>query len=204
MAVALSAQATDVGVNKATKDLFKIADTPEKMLALGEQKLQSGSGGFVGRLCSEDVAIYVDRFCRLFELPLEPAFLKRLEAAPSNLPDYGDGRVLYQRRVAPARPGGGLEPRGQALPLDDEPLVDRDRATLGEPLNATLAGPPAATVLITNDDPQPTDSVSSTAASVGESPVTVDFTITLSAPASNDVGVDYATVLITGTTCSIT
>ncbi|EBA05208.1 endonuclease III [Rhodobacteraceae bacterium HTCC2150] len=36
VAVALSAQATDVGVNKATKELFKIADTPEKMLALGE------------------------------------------------------------------------------------------------------------------------------------------------------------------------
>ena len=37
VAVALSAQATDVGVNKATKELFKIADTPEKMLALGEE-----------------------------------------------------------------------------------------------------------------------------------------------------------------------
>ncbi|MBT6927679.1 MAG: endonuclease III, partial [Marinovum sp.] len=36
VAVVLSAQATDVGVNRATKDLFKIADTPEKMLALGE------------------------------------------------------------------------------------------------------------------------------------------------------------------------
>ncbi len=36
VAVALSAQATDVGVNKATKELFKIAETPEKMLALGE------------------------------------------------------------------------------------------------------------------------------------------------------------------------
>ena len=35
VAVVLSAQATDVGVNKATKELFKIADTPEKMLALG-------------------------------------------------------------------------------------------------------------------------------------------------------------------------
>ena len=35
VAVALSAQATDAGVNKATRDLFKIADTPEKMLALG-------------------------------------------------------------------------------------------------------------------------------------------------------------------------
>ena len=35
VAVALSAQATDVGVNKATEKLFQIADTPEKMLALG-------------------------------------------------------------------------------------------------------------------------------------------------------------------------
>lgn len=38
-AVALSAQATDVGVNKATKKLFAVADTPQKMLALGEEGL---------------------------------------------------------------------------------------------------------------------------------------------------------------------
>ena len=37
VAVALSAQATDAGVNKATRELFRIADTPEKMLALGEE-----------------------------------------------------------------------------------------------------------------------------------------------------------------------
>ena len=36
VAVALSAQATDAGVNKATGALFKLADTPEKMLKLGE------------------------------------------------------------------------------------------------------------------------------------------------------------------------
>lgn len=36
VAVALSAQSTDIGVNKATRGLFEIADTPEKMLALGE------------------------------------------------------------------------------------------------------------------------------------------------------------------------
>lgn len=35
VAVALSAQATDVGVNKATLKLFEVADTPEKMLSLG-------------------------------------------------------------------------------------------------------------------------------------------------------------------------
>jgi endonuclease III len=39
VAVALSAQATDAGVNKATAKLFQIADTPEKMLALGEDGL---------------------------------------------------------------------------------------------------------------------------------------------------------------------
>ena len=37
VAVVLSAQATDVGVNKATRGLFAVADTPEKMLALGEE-----------------------------------------------------------------------------------------------------------------------------------------------------------------------
>ncbi len=40
VAVVLSAQATDAGVNKATRSLFKIADTPEKMLALGEDRLR--------------------------------------------------------------------------------------------------------------------------------------------------------------------
>ena len=39
VAVVLSAQATDVGVNKATPALFAIADTPAKMLALGEERL---------------------------------------------------------------------------------------------------------------------------------------------------------------------
>jgi endonuclease-3 len=40
VAVVLSAQATDVSVNKATEPLFKLADTPQKMLALGETKLK--------------------------------------------------------------------------------------------------------------------------------------------------------------------
>jgi endonuclease-3 len=40
VAVVLSAQATDVGVNKATGPLFAVADTPAKMLALGEEKLR--------------------------------------------------------------------------------------------------------------------------------------------------------------------
>ncbi len=40
VAVVLSAQATDAGVNKATRELFAVADTPQKMIALGEEKLR--------------------------------------------------------------------------------------------------------------------------------------------------------------------
>ena len=40
VAVVLSAQATDASVNKATPALFAIADTPEKMVALGEARVQ--------------------------------------------------------------------------------------------------------------------------------------------------------------------
>src|SRR4051794_7510814 len=40
VAVVLSAQATDAGVNKATRSLFALADTPRKMVALGEDKVR--------------------------------------------------------------------------------------------------------------------------------------------------------------------
>lgn len=40
VAVVLSAQATDEGVNRATRDLFKIADTPEKMIDLGLENIR--------------------------------------------------------------------------------------------------------------------------------------------------------------------
>jgi endonuclease III len=40
VAVALSAQATDAGVNKATRALFKVADSPQAMVRLGEDKLR--------------------------------------------------------------------------------------------------------------------------------------------------------------------
>ncbi|WP_172132574.1 endonuclease III [Bradyrhizobium aeschynomenes] len=40
VAVVLSAQATDAGVNKATRPLFAVADTPQKMLALGEDAVR--------------------------------------------------------------------------------------------------------------------------------------------------------------------
>ena len=40
VAVVLSAQATDASVNEATRDLFKVTDSPQKMLALGEARLR--------------------------------------------------------------------------------------------------------------------------------------------------------------------
>ncbi|MGE0585020.1 MAG: endonuclease III [Flavobacteriaceae bacterium] len=40
VAVVLSAQATDAGVNRATKPLFETVDTPQKMVALGEERLR--------------------------------------------------------------------------------------------------------------------------------------------------------------------
>jgi endonuclease-3 len=40
VAVVLSAQATDAGVNKATRGLFAVAETPEKMVALGEDRVR--------------------------------------------------------------------------------------------------------------------------------------------------------------------
>lgn len=41
IAVMLSAQATDISVNKATKELYKIANTPEQILAMGEEVLKT-------------------------------------------------------------------------------------------------------------------------------------------------------------------
>ena len=49
VAVVLSAQATDVGVNKATKELFRLADTPEKMVALGEGRVRMLRRGVHGQ-----------------------------------------------------------------------------------------------------------------------------------------------------------
>ena len=43
VAVVLSAQSTDIGVNKATKKLFEAVDSPEKMIALGEVRLKNES-----------------------------------------------------------------------------------------------------------------------------------------------------------------
>ena len=101
VAVALSAQATDVSVNKATKSLFAIADTPAKMLALGEAGLarQIASIGLFNTKAKNVIAlsrILIEQYGG--EVPLDR---EKLQALP------GVGRktasvVLNELRVEPA------------------------------------------------------------------------------------------------------
>ncbi len=101
VAVALSAQATDVSVNKATAKLFEVADTPQKMLALGEEGLKpyiSSIGLFNTKAKNviRTAQILVDDYGG--EVPLER---EKLQALP------GVGRktasvVLNELRIEPA------------------------------------------------------------------------------------------------------
>jgi endonuclease-3 len=101
VAVALSAQATDVSVNKATARLFKAADTPQAMLALGEEGLKPfiSSIGLYNSKARNVIAlsrILVDQYGG--EVPLER---EKLQALP------GVGRktasvVLNELGVEPA------------------------------------------------------------------------------------------------------
>ncbi len=85
VAVVLSAQATDVGVNKATKDLFKIADTPEKMFALGEDKLKT---------YIKTIGLYHNK-------------AKNVIALSKRLIDVFDSKVLDDQKALESLPGVG-------------------------------------------------------------------------------------------------
>jgi endonuclease-3 len=100
IAVVLSAQTTDAGVNKATRELFPIADTPQKILALGETNLRERfkSLGFfntkaknVIALCEQLIAKYDGRV---------PTRREELEA----LPGVGRKTANVVLNVAFARP----------------------------------------------------------------------------------------------------
>ncbi|HEY0435520.1 MAG TPA: endonuclease III [Phenylobacterium sp.] len=101
VAVALSAQATDVSVNKATARLFAEADTPQKMLALGEEGLKPfiASIGLFNTKAKNVIAlsrILLEQYAG--EVPLER---DKLQALP------GVGRktasvVLNELRIEPA------------------------------------------------------------------------------------------------------
>ena len=85
VAVVLSAQATDVGVNKATRGLFKVASTPRQMLALGEDGLQE----------------------RIKTIGLYRNKAKNVIALSQQLIDEHGGEVPREREALEALPGVG-------------------------------------------------------------------------------------------------
>jgi endonuclease-3 len=85
VAVVLSAQATDVGVNKATAKLFKIADAPQKMLRLGE-------GGVTEHI--RTIGLYRNK-------------AKNVIALSRQLIDLHGGEVPHDRAALEALPGVG-------------------------------------------------------------------------------------------------
>ena len=85
VAVVLSAQATDAGVNKATPALFAAADTPEKMAALGEDKVRD---------LIKTIGLYRNKAKNVVELS------RRLAA------EHG-GKVPREREALEALPGVG-------------------------------------------------------------------------------------------------
>jgi endonuclease III len=85
VAVVLSAQATDVGVNKATRGLFKVASTPRQMLALGEEGLQE----------------------RIKTIGLYRNKAKNVIALSQRLIDEHGGEVPREREALEALPGVG-------------------------------------------------------------------------------------------------
>ncbi len=85
VAVVLSAQATDVGVNKATKALFEIADTPAAMLKLGEDRV---------REMIKTIGLYRNK-------------AKNVVALSQALLDLHDGQVPDSRDALEALPGVG-------------------------------------------------------------------------------------------------
>ena len=85
VAVALSAQATDVGVNKASKELFKIVDTPQKMLDLSE-------AGLIAHI--KTIGLYRNK-------------AKNIMKMARILVDQYDGEVPNSRAALEALPGVG-------------------------------------------------------------------------------------------------
>jgi endonuclease III len=85
VAVVLSAQATDAGVNKATPALFKLADTPAKMVKLGEARLRS---------LIKTIGLYRTK-------------AKNLIALSRMLIDEHGGKVPHDRDALEALPGVG-------------------------------------------------------------------------------------------------
>lgn len=105
VAVVMSAQATDTSVNKATKDLFVCADTPEKMLALGEDSLKK----------------YIKT------INLYPTKAKRIIALSEILIEKFNSSVPHDRAALESLPGVGRKTANVVLNLGfGEPAIAVD------------------------------------------------------------------------------
>src|SRR5437764_3553393 len=105
VAVVLSAQATDAGVNKATPALFAAADTPAKMIALGEERVRE----FI-----KTIGLYRGKAKNVVELS------RRLVAEH-------DGKVPREREALEALPGVGRKTANVVLNVAfGEPTIAGD------------------------------------------------------------------------------
>ncbi len=105
VAVVLSAQATDVGVNKATGPLFKIANTPKKMIRLGEAKLRD---------YIKSIGLYKNK-------------AKNVLALSQMLIDAHGGKVPQDRAALQALPGVGRKTANVVMNIAfDEPTIAVD------------------------------------------------------------------------------
>ena len=105
IAVVLSAQATDTGVNKATKPLFEHIDTPEKMVALGEEALK----GYIS------------------SINLYPTKAKRIIALSHILIDRYQSNVPHDRAALESLPGVGRKTANVVLNVGfGEPTIAVD------------------------------------------------------------------------------
>ncbi len=123
VAVALSAQATDVQVNKATARLFAVADTPEKMLALGEEGLTP----------------------LIASIGLFRTKARNVIALSRIILEQHDGQTPLTREALQALPGVGRKTASVVLnELDIEPAiaVDTHVFRVSHRLKLSLAGTP--------------------------------------------------------------
>ena len=105
VAVVLSAQATDVGVNKATAPLFEKVDTPEQMVALGEESLK----GYIN------------------SINLYPTKAKRIIALSKILIDQYHSEVPHDRAALESLPGVGRKTANVVLNVGfGEPAIAVD------------------------------------------------------------------------------
>ena len=127
VAVVLSAQATDAGVNKATRTLFAVADTPQKMLALGEEKLRDYIKTIgLYRTKARNVIALSEKLIRDFggEVPRTRAEIETLPGAGRKTANvvlnmaYGEHTLAVDTHVFRVANRTGLAPG--ATPLDVE------------------------------------------------------------------------------------